>query len=151
MAGPLKSGITIADIIENFSLLDEWDDRYGYLIELGRDLIPMDPATMNDSNKVQGCVSQVWVDHRLDRSVDPEILTFTGASDAHIVSGLVAIALTLFSGRPPQEILELDERETFEEIGLVEHLTPQRANGLRALVQRLKATASGALEEMETS
>ena len=91
MAGPLKSGITIADIIENFSLLDEWDDRYGYLIELGRDLIPMDPATMNDSNKVQGCVSQVWVDHRLDRSETPPVLTFTGASDAHIVSGLVAI------------------------------------------------------------
>ncbi|MFD0915884.1 SufE family protein [Pseudahrensia aquimaris] len=140
-AAPIEPSVTIEEIIENFSFLEEWDDRYGYLIELGRSLVPLDEAEKNEENRVQGCVSQVWVVGNADRSGDAPVLTFRGASDAHIVSGLVAIALTLFSGRTAEEILETDEQAVFAEIGLGEHLTPQRANGLRSMVQRLKAMA----------
>ena len=140
MQSPLTQEIDIDEIVENFSFLDEWDDRYGYLIELGRALTPLDEEAKNDQNKVQGCVSQVWL---VSDDVDGQ-LQFRGASDAHIVSGLVAVTLALFSDRPPTEILQIDEKETFQKIGLQEHITPQRANGLRAMVERIKAIAAAA-------
>jgi len=138
MSSALTLDTDIDEIIENFSFLDDWDDRYGYLIELGRALVPMNEGEQNDRNKVQGCVSQVWV----TSSHKDGKLQFRGASDAHIVSGLVAVTLALFSDREPTEIVSLDEKETFRKIGLEEHITPQRANGLRAMVERIKAIAA---------
>ncbi len=118
-------------------MLDDWEDRYGYLIELGRALKPLSEAEMSDGNKVRGCVSQVWLVNAQDNGK----IHFRGASDAHIVSGLVAIALSIFSGRTAQEVLDLDEQPVFREIGLEEHLTPQRSNGLKSMVQTIKKTA----------
>src|SRR6202166_150917 len=137
----------IAEIIDNFSLLDEWDDRYRYLIELGRDLPPLATEAHNEANKVRGCASQVW----LDTSVRPNgaggrVLTFVGDRDAHIVRGLIAILFAMYSGRNAKEILATDAVALFEKMGLREHLTPQRSNGFRAMVERIHADARSALE-----
>lgn len=134
----------IREIVENFQFLDDWDDRYKYLIELGNMLEPMSEADQVPANKVQGCVSQVWLTSKKESGDDP-VLHFHGASDAHIVSGLVAIAIAIFSGKKASEIVALDESQTFKEIDLSEHITPQRSNGLNSLVQRIKAHASEAL------
>jgi cysteine desulfuration protein SufE len=136
----------IDDIIDNFSLLDEWDDRYRYLIELGRELPPLAPEAHTDANKVQGCASQVW----LDTDVRPSgaggpVLTFVGDSDAHIVRGLIAILFALYSGRNAKDILTADAVALFEKLGLREHLTPQRSNGFRSMVERIRSDAQAAL------
>ncbi|MEN3791970.1 SufE family protein [Fulvimarina sp. MAC3] len=136
---------SIEDILTDFEFLDDWEDRYRYLIELGRSLPPMDEAELNERTKVQGCVSQVWLVSEID-SASPPRLTFRGESDAHIVKGLVAIALALFSNKTAQEIIETDASATFNQIGLQDHLTPQRSNGLRAMVDRIKRDANAALE-----
>ena len=135
----------IEDIVENFALLDEWEDRYRYLIELGRTLEPLPEAARTDSHKVQGCASQVW----LLTTVKPDgqagpVLTFVGDSDAHIVRGLIAVLLALYSGRSADEILSTDAIALFDRLGLREHLTPQRSNGLRAMVERIRSEADRA-------
>jgi len=132
----------IAEIIDNFSVLDDWDDRYRYLIELGRQLPPLAPTAYNDANKVQGCASQVWLDTQVrpDGAGGP-ILTFIGDSDAHIVRGLIAILLAMFSGKHAKDILGIDALAQFDTMGLREHLTPQRSNGFRAMVERIRAEA----------
>ncbi len=135
----------IEDIIENFSLLDDWDDRYRYVIELGRGLIPLSDAERSDANKVQGCTSQVWLATAVQRSPDGPVLDFVGDSDAHIVRGLVAILLAMVSGRSASDILSTDPVALFEKLGLREHLTPQRSNGFRSMVSRIKADAQAAL------
>ena len=140
----LRRDIGIDEIVENFSFLDEWDDRYGYLIELGRELSPLPDEARNDANKVNGCVSQVWLEPEVDRSSPEPVVRFRGDSDAHIVRGLVAIALALYSGRPATEVAETDAEPVFREIGLAEHLTPQRANGLRAMVKRIREVGAAA-------
>jgi cysteine desulfuration protein SufE len=138
--------MTIDEIKDNFALLDEWDDRYRYVIELGRMLEPMPEAEHSPQNKVQGCVSQVWLSKRMDRSGhQAPLLKYRGDSDAHIVRGLIAILLTVYSGRTPQEILATDATSVFDEFGLREHLTPQRSNGLRAMVERIRSDARAAL------
>lgn len=138
--------MTIDEIIENFSLLDEWEDRYRYVIELGRSLAPLDERDRRDANKVQGCASQVW----LATTVRPNgregpVLSFTGDSDAHIVRGLIAILLTVYSDKHAREILATDAVAVFERLGLREHLTPQRSNGFRSMVERIKSDARAAL------
>ena len=136
----------LEDIIGNFSVLDDWDDRYRYLIELGRELSPLAEAAHSDANKVQGCASQVWVDTPVrPNGAGGPVLTFTGDSDAHIVRGLIAILLTLYSGHTPQQILATDAISVFDEFGFREHLTPQRSNGLRSMVERIRADAREAL------
>src|SRR5271154_386241 len=138
--------MTIGDIRENFELLDDWDDRYRYVIELGRMLEPMPEAEHSATNKVQGCASQVWLSKRIERSEAGEaLLKYRGDSDAHIVRGLIAILLTLFSGHTPQQILATDAIAIFDEFGFREHLTPQRSNGLRAMVERIRADAREAV------
>jgi cysteine desulfuration protein SufE len=136
----------IDDIIENFTLLDQWDDRYRYVIELGRTLAPLPESAHNDTNKVRGCASQVWLLTQVkpDGAAGP-VLTFDGDSDAHIVRGLIAILLALYSGRHAREILNTDALELFDRIGLRENLTPQRSNGLRSMVERINADAKAAL------
>jgi cysteine desulfuration protein SufE len=136
----------IEEIIENFSVLDDWDDRYRYLIELGRELPPLATAAHNDANKVQGCASQVW----LDTSVRPNgtsgpVLIFEGDSDAHIVRGLIAVLFAIFSGKHAKDILAADALSLFERMGLREHLTPQRSNGFRSMVERIRSDARAAL------
>ena len=133
---------TIDDIRESFELLDDWDDRYRYVIELGRTLEPMPEAEHSAANKVQGCVSQVWLSRKVERNDAGEaLLKYHGDSDAHIVRGLVAILLTLYSGRTPQQILATDAISVFDEFGFREHLTPQRSNGLRSMVERIRTDA----------
>ena len=137
---------SVAEIIENFELMEEWDDRYRYLIELGRMLPPLPEAARNDINKVQGCASQVW----LSTSVKPNggtgpVLAFEGDSDAHIVRGLIAILFALYSGKGAKYILSTDAVDLFEKLGLREHLTPQRSNGFRSMVDRIRRDANAAL------
>jgi cysteine desulfuration protein SufE len=137
---------TLDEIVDNFSLLDEWDDRYRYVIELGRGLTPLSERDRTDRNKVQGCASQVW----LATTVHPDgqggpVLTFCGDSDAHIVRGLIAILFAMFSGKHANEILSADAIALFEQLGLREHLTPQRSNGFRSMVERIRFDARAAL------
>jgi cysteine desulfuration protein SufE len=136
---------TIDEIRDNFELLEEWDDRYRYVIELGRTLEPMPEAEHSPENKVNGCVSQVWLSKKLERNGDGAVLKYLGDSDAHIVRGLIAILLTLYSGRTPQEVLATDAINVFDEFGFREHLTPQRSNGLRSMVERIRNDARAAL------
>jgi len=139
---------TIDEIRDNFELLEEWDDRYRYVIELGRMLEPMPESEHSLDNKVNGCVSQVWLSKKLDRSSGKApVLRYRGDSDAHIVRGLIAILLTLYSGRTPQEILATDATAVLDEFGFREHLTPQRSNGLRSMVERIRVDARAALAE----
>ena len=138
--------MSIDEIIANFELLDDWDDRYRYLIELGRALPPLPETARNDANKVRGCASQVW----LATSIKPNgaagpVLTFAGDSDAHIVRGLIAVLFALFSGKGAKDILATDAIALFEKLGLREHLTPQRSNGFRSMVDRIRRDASAAI------
>jgi cysteine desulfuration protein SufE len=137
--------MTIETIRADFALLDEWEDRYRFLIELGRSLPPLPEALRTDANKVRGCVSQVW----LASAVRPDgggapMLEFQGDSDAHIVRGLVAVLFALVQGRTPEEILAADAKAVFAELGLAEHLTPQRSNGFFSMVERIRADARAA-------
>jgi cysteine desulfuration protein SufE len=137
---------TLDEIVDNFSLLEDWDDRYRYVIELGRALSPLAERDRTEVNKVQGCASQVW----LATTVHPNgqggpVLTFSGDSDAHIVRGLIAILFAMFSGQQARAILSTDAIALFERLGLREHLTPQRSNGFRSMVERIRADAQAAL------
>lgn len=132
---------TLEEIRENFSLLDDWEDRYRYVIELGKELEPLSDDDHSDENKVRGCVSQVWLKpHLSDDKADP-VLTFVGDSDALIVRGLIAILHATYSGKRASEVLSIDPEAIFNELNLREHLTPQRSNGLRSLVERLRKIA----------
>ena len=134
-------------LISDFELLDDWEDRYRHVIELGRALPPFPEEERTDANKVQGCASQVWLVCRRKQTPEGEVLEFLGDSDAHIVRGLVAVLLALVSGRPAQEILQTDILDTFRRIGLEGHLTPQRSNGLRSMVERIRLFARSACKE----
>jgi cysteine desulfuration protein SufE len=131
---------SIDTIRDDFALLDEWEDRYRYVIELGQELPPYPESVRNDAHKVPGCASQVWLNTTRDAGADP-VLTFEGDSDAHIVRGLVAILLALYSGRRASEIVATDAEVTLRELGLDAHLSPQRSNGLRSMVKRIKRDA----------
>jgi cysteine desulfuration protein SufE len=137
--------MTIDEIRDNFELLEDWDDRYRYVIELGRMLQPMPEEEHSAANKVQGCVSQVWLSKRVGRDGGEPILNYLGDSDAHIVRGLIAILLTLYSGHTPRQILDTDAATIFDEFGFREHLTPQRSNGLRSMIERIRNDAREAL------
>lgn len=131
---------SIEDILESFSLLDDWEDRYHYVIELGRELPPFPEIARDDAHKVPGCVSQVWLVTKRGEGHDP-IMTFQGDSDAHIVRGLVYILTTYYSGKRASEILNADIEKVLKTLGLDENLTPQRSNGLRSMVERIRAEA----------
>jgi cysteine desulfuration protein SufE len=136
----------IDEILDNFSVLDEWDDRYRYVIELGRELAPLPEAARTSENKVQGCASQVWLDTKVSpNGAGGPLLTFTGDSDAHIVRGLIAILFAIYSGKSAEQILATDALALFNKIGLREHLTPQRSNGFRSMVERIRSDARAAL------
>ena len=140
---PLSEPIHAIDAIQaDFELLDDWEDRYRYVIELGRQLPRLPIEAKNEANKVRGCASQVWLQSRISQTVDmPKTLSFLGESDSHIVQGLIAILLTLANNRTPSELLSLDIQSHFDKLGLKEHLTPQRSNGLASMIGRIRADA----------
>lgn len=134
--------MSIQELIDDFAFLDDWEDRYRYVIELGKTLAPLSEAEHCAANKVEGCVSQVWLVTEMVRDDNGALrLTFRGDSDAHIVSGLIAILIALYSGQTPDDILQIDARSVFAEIGLNEHLSPQRSNGLSSMVARVQHDA----------
>jgi cysteine desulfuration protein SufE len=134
---------TFDTIRADFALLDEWEDRYRYVIELGRGLPPLPDALRTDANKVRGCASQVWLasEARSSGQGTAPVLEFQGDSDAHIVRGLIAILFAMFQGKTPQAILSTDAQSAFAELGLKEHLTPQRSNGFFSMVERIRNDA----------
>ena len=133
------------DLIADFEFLDNWEDRYRHVIELGKKLPPFPEAERNDTNKVQGCASQVWLISELKQTPAGPVIEFQGDSDAHIVRGLVALAIAIHSGHTAQEILATDAFAIYERLGLAAHLTPQRSNGVRAMMERIKTDARAAL------
>jgi cysteine desulfuration protein SufE len=140
------SNDTIGEIIDNLTLLDDWDDRYRYVIELGRSLPPIEEQDRTQANKVLGCASQVWLKTNVsDNGSKGPVLSFVGDSDAHIVRGLIAILFAIYSGKHASDILNTDAVAVFERIGMREHLTPQRSNGFRSMVERIKRDARSAM------
>jgi cysteine desulfuration protein SufE len=140
----------IDDIIADFDFLDDWEDRYRYVIDLGRDLKPYPESARDAAHKVKGCVSQVWLKSTLSGNADP-VIEFVGDSDAHIVRGLVAIMMVLYSGKKASEILVINPEALLKTLGLDEHLTPQRSNGLRAMIGRIRNEAQAALATAEVT
>jgi len=139
---PAISIMTIDQIIADFELLDDWEDRYRHIIELGRSLPPFPESERTAANKVRGCASQVWLVTRVEMREGRPFLHFVGDSDALIVRGLVAIVAALFDGKSADEIGAIDAEAVFDRLDLRAHLTSQRSNGLRALVDRIKADAA---------
>ena len=132
-------------LVDDFEFLDDWEERYKYVIELGRALEPLDEAERTTGNKVQGCASQVWLISDIDAADGEPVLTFRGDSDALIVKGLIAVLHILLSGQTVSEILKTDVQGELGRLGLHEALTPQRSNGLAAMISRIKADAAAAL------
>lgn len=132
----------IEEIVDNFSVLDDWEDRYRYIIELGRQLEPLQDVERTPETKVRGCASQVWLVSEPRGDGADTILRFRGDSDAHIVRGLIAVLLALYSGKKARDILAIDEKAVLAELGLNNHLTPQRSNGVASMVARIKRDAS---------
>ena len=132
----------LAELAAEFEVLGDWEERYRYVIDLGRDLAPLTDAERSDANKVRGCASQVWL------VTEPQAdgtLKFRGDSDAHIVRGLIAIVLRLYSGRTPAQIANFDAKAAFETLGLSGALSQQRSNGLASMVGRIRKDAEAAL------
>ncbi len=136
----IQPEMTFAELAENFALFDDWEDRYRYLIDLGRKLPPLPDALRTEANKVRGCMSQVWLVTGHPPG-DPSRFAFSADSDAHIVKGLIAVLGVLFSGQTPDAIAGIDPEAAFKTLGLDQHLSPTRRNGLVAMVQRIKAAA----------
>lgn len=144
--------ISIDEIAENFALLDDWEDRYRYVIELGGELAPLSDAEHSPETKVRGCASQVWLVSQAEAGgANGPVLRFRGDSDAHIVRGLIAILLAIYSGKSARDILRIDAEALFSRLGLREHLTQQRSNGLASMVERIRDDASAALDDAPVS
>lgn len=133
----------IQDMVDDFAFLDDWEDRYMHVIDMGKQLPVLEPALKTESTKVKGCVSQVWLITQFNNT--NKTLNFQGDSDAHIVKGLVAIVLEIFSDRTAKEITDLDPNAILGQLGLAEHLSPQRSNGLQAMIGRIKSEANARL------
>ena len=132
----------IDELADTFEMLGEWEERYRFLIEMGRKLPPLPAEEHDDLHKVRGCMSQVWLVPRVNPG-PPLTLEFRGDSDAHIVKGLVALLFKLYSGRTPEEIARLDLESVFERLGLASHITMNRRNGFYAMIERIRALAAG--------
>ncbi|ACL59056.1 SufE family protein [Methylobacterium nodulans] len=136
----------IAEIVDNFAFLEEWEDRHQYLMELGRKLPPLPEEARTEANKVRGCVSQVWLETLVDRAGGTPRLHFRGDSDAHITKGVVAVLIAFFDGRPAADAAKADAFGLFQKLGLSEHLTAQRSNGARAMMERMRSDAARVAE-----
>lgn len=133
------------EIAETFAFLDDWEDRYRYVIELGKAMPDMEPGLQVDATRVHGCASQVWIAPDVTGQGEAQQVHFTGTSDAMIVRGLIAILKSLFSGKSPQEILDIDAPRVLAGLGLDQHLSSQRSNGLAAMVDRIRDIAARCL------
>ena len=138
---------SFSEILDDFSYLDDWEDRYRHVIELGKALPAMPDALKTTSTKVSGCASQVWIYSKPDPSVSGNGLKLQGDSDALIVKGLIAIVFAMFKPMSLREIVELDANARLARLGLAEHLTPQRSNGLASMIRRIKSDAAQALQQ----
>lgn len=137
----------LAELAAEFEVLGDWEERYRYVIDLGKELEPLTDAERSDANKVRGCASQVWLVTEPPKGVLADgTLRFRGDSDAHIVRGLIAILLRLFSGRRPADILAFDAAAAFEQLGLKGALSQQRSNGLASMAARIRADAERAAQ-----
>lgn len=132
-------------IADDFAFLDDWEDRYRYVIELGRAMPPLEPGLKTPASKVEGCASQVWMVPSLTGEGASAKFDFLGESDALIVGGLIAILNALYAGLEPAEVLAVDAPAELGRLGLDQHLSAQRSNGLRAMVGRIRLMAEGAL------
>ncbi len=137
---------TPQSLADDFALLDDWEERYRYVIELGKSLKALGPDDHNDANKVQGCASQVWIRTHQQGSGPQAVLQFTGDSDAILVRGLIAVIFALYNDKPAQFIASTDATPFLRSLGLDEHLTPQRSNGLKSMILRMQADARAALQ-----
>lgn len=138
----METAPDFASIRDDFALLDDWEDRYRYVIDLGRDLPDFPDEWRTDAHRVKGCVSQVWLHTDEVETPEGRVLHFRGDSDAHIVRGLVAIILAIFSGKTPDAILQTDAVSMLDGLGLADNISPQRANGIRAMIERIRLEAS---------
>jgi len=143
-----ENTLTIDEIVENFEFLGDWEERFTYVLDLGKKLSPMEPADMVEENRVHGCQATVYYKPTVVAS-DPPVIHFDATADAHIVSGLIAILLTIYNDKTPAQILEIDAESIFVKIGLEEHLSPTRRNGLHAMIKRIRAIAARTLAEQQ--
>jgi cysteine desulfuration protein SufE len=134
------SEVSLEEVVDTFEFLDDWEDRYKYIIDLGRKLTPLDSGEMVDAFKVRGCQSKVW----LIPEIQSDQIMLRGDSDAHIVKGLVALMLLVYSGKTAAEILSVDAKKILGDLGLSSHLSPMRANGLFSMVERIREIAANA-------
>ncbi|KWT64961.1 Sulfur acceptor protein SufE for iron-sulfur cluster assembly [Hyphomicrobium sulfonivorans] len=137
---------SLSDISSDFALLDDWEDRYRYLIELGRTLAPLPEEERTEANKVRGCASQVWLATRIEPNNGASTLHFVADSDAHIVRGLIAILIAIYDGKTVDEVLYTDADPILSKLGLKEHITPQRSNGFASMVARVRSDAAASKE-----
>lgn len=135
------------ELVDNFEFLEDWEERYRYVIELGKALPPFDETKRTDETLVPGCVSRVWLDQRLSGDESDPIIEFEGDSDAHIVRGLIAVLRTLLSGHKASDIIAMDVPEQLERISLAAHISPQRSNGLTSMIHRIKGYSEAALRD----
>jgi cysteine desulfuration protein SufE len=136
----------LEEILDNMEFLENWEDKYKYIIELGQSINNFDDALKNNSTKVNGCVSQVWLYSKINQNKNGEkVLNFMGDSDAFIVKGLIAILIAIYSEKKPSEILEIKHEDIFTKFGLQNHLSPQRSNGLLSMIQRIKDDAHASI------
>ena len=136
----------IDEITDAFALIDDWEERYRYVIEIGKQLPGLKDSERTETNRVRGCASNVWLVTHVAGHGPEAVLTFEGESDAHIVKGLVAVTLAYYSGRTARWIVEHDAFELFRSLGFEQHLTPQRSNGVRSMIERIRKDAASALE-----
>ena len=134
------------DIAETFDFLDDWEDRYRHVIDMGKALPPLEPELRVTATKVDGCASQVWLVPEVEGTGESAVLTFRGESDAMIVRGLIAILITLYSGQTAGAVLQIDAQEQLARLGLNDHLSAQRSNGVRAMVERIRGYAQTAVQ-----
>lgn len=139
-ANPFGITITTDDIVETLGFFDSWEDRYKYIIDLGKELPPMDDSKKDDAHLVRGCQSQVWV----DSTMRDGHMWFETDSDAFIVKGLLGVVLAAYNRRSPQQVLDFDIEAYFQQLDLLKHLSPTRGNGLRAMVKHIRSLAADA-------
>jgi len=140
---PVK-GTTLENVLETFEALEDWEDRYRFLIDLGRKLPPYPDEARTEAHKVRGCVSQVWLNPHFSDDTPPRF-SFDGDSDAHIVKGLIAVMMLLFCGKTPEQVLATDARGVLDQLGLSKHLSPMRTNGLFSMLARIQELAKAAV------
>lgn len=136
--------LDLDELIENFEMFDDWEERYSYLIDLGKQLPELPPEDYTETNKVNGCMSQVWMIATVDTAHEPPTLKIIADSDAHIVKGLIAILLVVYSGKTATEIAHIDIQDIFERLELSSHLSMNRRNGFYAMVERIKSFGANA-------